>query len=583
MQGQSMEVNEPGTDPHTSGKTRKGGFRAAMFVFAMSGMENVGFIANMVSFVLYFMYVMHFDLAGSSTTLTNFVGATFLLPIVGGFISDTYMTRLNTALLFGFFEIAGYILLAVQAHKSSLHPCPTCRLEGRNALLFHATLCLLAIGFGGTRGSFPALGADQFDKKNPKQKHQITTYFNFMLLSVTLGATVGVTVIVWVSTEKKQWSLAFLISMLLALLGYAFLAAGKPFYLVRVPGDGPLLKLIQVVVVAFKNRKLTVPQNSDDLYEINEKVDEHVEEKLPHSSQLRFLDKAAVLPENTGAEPWKVCTVTQVEELKIIIRMLPILASTILMNTCLAQLQTFSVQQGNIMDLHLGSFEVPAASIPVIPVVFMSILIPIYNFVFIPFARGITGHPSGITHLQRVGVGLVLSAVSMAIAAAVELKRRNAAVQDGKLISLFWLSFQYGIFGVADMFTLVGLLEFFYSEAPAGMRSLSTSLSFLSLSFGYFLSSIFVQAINGITGRLTQSRQGWLHGLDLNANRLELFYSFLAVLSCLNFGVYLMCAKWYKYRAEGSAAATVEDAESTDAPAERSLNGLVSPDKLTDG
>ncbi|XP_065030499.1 protein NRT1/ PTR FAMILY 4.5-like [Musa acuminata AAA Group] len=286
-QGQSMEVNEAGTDPHTSGKTRKGGFRAAMFVFAMSGVENVGFIANMVSLVLYFMYVMHFDLAGSSTTLTNFVGATFLLTIVGGFISDTYMTRLNTALLFGFFEIAGYILLAVQAYKSSLRPCPTCRLEGRNALLFHATLCLLAIGFGGTRGSFPALGADQFDKKNPKQKYQITTYFNFMLLSVTLGATVGVTVIVWVSTEKKQWSLAFLISMLLALLGFAFLAAGKPFYLVRVPGDSPLLKLIQVVVVAFKNRKLAVPQNSDDLYEINEKVDEHVEEKLPHSSQLR--------------------------------------------------------------------------------------------------------------------------------------------------------------------------------------------------------------------------------------------------------------------------------------------------------
>lgn len=147
----------------------------------------------------------------------------------------------------------GYILLAVQAYKSSLRPCPTCRLEGRNALLFHATLCLLAIGFGGTRGSFPALGADQFDKKNPKQKYQITTYFNFMLLSVTLGATVGVTVIVWVSTEKKQWSLAFLISMLLALLGFAFLAAGKPFYLVRVPGDSPLLKLIQVCSASSEN------------------------------------------------------------------------------------------------------------------------------------------------------------------------------------------------------------------------------------------------------------------------------------------------------------------------------------------
>jgi len=70
-----------------------------------------------------------------------------------------------------------------------------------------------------------------------------------------------------------------------------------------------------------------------------------------------------------------------------------------------------------------------------------------------------------------------------------------------KPISLFWLSFQYGIFGIADMFTLVGLLEFFYKEAPAGMRSLSTSLTWLSLSLGYYLSTVLVDVINGVTKR----------------------------------------------------------------------------------
>ncbi|AES82367.2 POT family protein [Medicago truncatula] len=59
--------------------------------------------------------------------------------------------------------------------------------------------------------------------------------------------------------------------------------------------------------------------------------------------------------------------------------MLPILASTIVMNTCLAQLQTFSVQQGNAMNLKLGSFTVPTSSIPVIPLIFVCTLIPIYE------------------------------------------------------------------------------------------------------------------------------------------------------------------------------------------------------------
>lgn len=218
------------------------------------------------------------------------------------------------------------------------------------------------------------------------------------------------------------------------------------------------------------------------------------------------------------------------------------------MNTCLAQLQTVSVQQGTVMDTSLGGFHVPSASIPVIPLVFMSILIPLYEFAFVPILRKITGHPNGITHLQRVGVGLVLSAISMAIAGIVEVKRKHESVHHNHRISLFWLSIHYAIFGIADMFTLVGLMEFFYSEAPAGMRSLSTSFSWLSLSIGYYLSSAFVELINSVTGNYTKSKRGWLEGIDLNKSHVELFYWFLAIVSVLNFGNYIFWANWYKYK-----------------------------------
>lgn len=228
--------------------------------------------------------------------------------------------------------------------------------------------------------------------------------------------------------------------------------------------------------------------------------------------------------------------------------MVPILLSTILMNTCLAQLQTLSVQQGTLMDTRIGSFNVPPASIPVIPLIFMSVLIPVYEFTFVPLLRKITGHPNGITHLQRVGVGLVLSAISMTIAGFVEVKRKHEIIHHNHKISLFWLSFHYAIFGIADMFTLVGLMEFFYREAPAGMRSLSTSFSWLSLSIGYYLSSAFVELINSITGKFTKSKLGWLEGRDMNKNHIDLFYWFLAILSVLNFANYLFWANWYKYK-----------------------------------
>lgn len=71
----------------------------------MASLENMGFIANMVSLVLYFFWVMHFDIPTASNTLTNFMGATFLLSIVGAFISDTFLNRFHTVLIFGALEI----------------------------------------------------------------------------------------------------------------------------------------------------------------------------------------------------------------------------------------------------------------------------------------------------------------------------------------------------------------------------------------------------------------------------------------------------------------------------------------------
>ncbi|KAG5622049.1 hypothetical protein H5410_007267 [Solanum commersonii] len=576
---------------------RQGGFTPTFFIFGMMLLDNIGFVANMMSFVVYFASVMHFDLAGAATNTTNFLGTAFLLTILGGFISDAYMTRLNTTLLFGILQLLGYLLLILQSHFQKLQPQPcgesTC-VHGGKALLLYTSVYLMALGAGGIRGSIPALGADQFEQDDPKKSSKnISSFFNWFLLSITIGASIGVTIVVWVSTNVG-WDKGFIISIVCCFAGLCIVSMGKPFYRVRVPGESPLLRVlqfnheffsihlvyhcdtlnarsksskaafVQVLVAAARNWSVQLPTDKHKLYEMQDpNVSPLTEQRLPHTQQFRqvfnvqckiksVLDKAAVQTEGTKKQgKWRLCTVTQVEEVKILTRMMPILLSTIIMNTCLAQLQTISIQQGTLMDPSLGKFDVPAASIPVIPLVFMSVLIPIYEFLFVPVMRMITGHPTGITHLQRVGVGLVLSAISMAIAGAVEVKRKNEFNNHNHRTSLFWLSFHYAIFGIADMFTLVGLMEFFYSEAPAGMRSLSTSFSFLSLSIGYYLSSAFVELINSITSKLTSNKQGWLQGRDMNKNHIELFYWFLAILSLLNFGNYVFWANWYKYTKDG--------------------------------
>ncbi|CAI9106100.1 OLC1v1005164C1 [Oldenlandia corymbosa var. corymbosa] len=529
------------------------------FCAALTALENIGFVANLSSLVLYFHFVMQFDLSASANTLTNFLGSTFLLTIFGGLISDSFLNRLYICLMFGFLEVMGLLLLFIQAYSKKLHPDPCSKsscLKGGDAVMFYCTLILLALGAGGVKGSTAALGADQFDQKDEKEAKALASYFNSYQFSITVGSVIGVTIVIWVAMNK-DWYWGYLISLITAFIGFVILAIGKPFYRLQPPGTSPIIKIAQVVVAAIRNRHVPVPQNADELYETEDK------EAIAHTSQFRLLDKAASVRRGVDPLPWRICTVTQVEEVKILIRMLPIIFSTIIMNTCMAQMQTYSVLQGYFMNTHIGSFKVPSASIPVIPLLFMAILLPIYEFFFVPLARKVTGLPSGITQLQRVGIGLVLSFISMSIAGAVEVKRRHQSLKNPfKPISLFWLSFQYGIFGVADMFTVIGLMEFFYREAPKWMRSLSTSFALLSLSFGYFLSTIFVNVVNSVTKKVTPSKRGWLEAPDLNHNRLELFYWFLAILSFLNFLNYLFWASWYKYKTDASDAAATAQAKS---------------------
>ncbi|XP_031279358.1 protein NRT1/ PTR FAMILY 4.5-like [Pistacia vera] len=545
---------------------RLGGNRAALFVYATEALENMAFISNAVSLVTYFYGYMNFSLTKSANTLTNFLGTSFLLALFGGFITDTYLSRFKTIVLFGSIELVGFALLAVQAHFDQLRPTPCVGVAARQmnqceaadsnqtAILF-AGLYLVAFGTGGIKAALPALGADQFDEKDPKEATQLSSFFNWFLFSLTVGSIIGCTFLVWISTNVG-WEWSFSVCTVAVLFAIVFVGMGKSLYRNYVPKGSPIVRILQVFVAAIRNRHLPTPEMADELNEILDKEAGLQIEIFQRTDQFRFLDRAAILTTSnfSGASPsitpgpWRLCTVTQVEETKILIRMLPIILSTVFMNTCLAQLLTFSIQQSMTMDPHLLGFKMPGPSLPVIPLIFMFILIPIYDRLFVPIARKFTGIPTGIRHLQRIGVGLVLSAVSMGVAGIMETRRKSVAVEHDMVdsieplpMSVFWLGFQYAIFGAADMFSLIGLLEFFYAESSAGMKSLSTAISWCSVAFGYFLSTVVVEVVNKVSG-------GWLASNNLNTDKLNYFYWLLAVMSGVNFVVYFVCAHWYRYK-----------------------------------
>ncbi|KAJ4878428.1 Protein NRT1/ PTR FAMILY 4.3 [Raphanus sativus] len=319
------------------------------------------------------------------------------------------------------------------------------------------------------------------------------------------------------------------------------------FFRNKRPRRSIFTPIAQVVVAAISKRKLVAPSDPRMLHGGHHASNDVVPSStLPHTPRLRFLDKACIKVQetNTKESPWKLCTVSQVEQVKTLISLVPIFASTIVFNTILAQLQTFSVQQGSSMNTSLSnSFHIPPASLQAIPYIMLIFLVPLYDSLFVPFARKFTGHNSGITPLTRIGIGLFLSTFSMVSAALLEKKRRDSSVIDGRILSIFWITPQFLIFGISEMFTAVGLIEFFYKQSAKGMESFLMALTYCSYSFGFYLSSVLVSIVNKITSTSVNSK-GWLGDNDLNKDRLDLFYWLLAVLSLLNFLSYLFWSRW---------------------------------------
>lgn len=274
----------------------------------------------------------------------------------------------------------------------------------------------------------------------------------------------------------------------------------------------------------------------------------------------RWLDKAAIVTEEETRDPnaapnlWKLATVHRVEELKSIIRILPISATGILLIAGSSHLPSFVIQQARTMDRHLShSFQISPANMSVFSVLTMMSGLILYERLFVPLARRFTGNPSGITCLQRMGIGFVINILATAISAPVEIRRKEIAAKYNLLddvkatipISVFWLAPQYCLHGLADVFMSVGLFEFLFDQAPESMRSSSTAIYCIIIAIGSYAGTFIVSLVHKYSGK---DERNWLPDRNLNRGRLECYYWLVSGIQVLNLVYYGVCVWFYTYK-----------------------------------
>ncbi|KAL6647609.1 hypothetical protein ACP70R_015046 [Stipagrostis hirtigluma subsp. patula] len=558
------ETTLDGTTDH-SGKpavrSKTGTWRACPFILGNECCERLAYYGMSSNLVNYMVDRLRQGNAAAANNVNNWSGTCYVMPLLGAFLADAYLGRYRTIAAFMALYIAGLALLTASASAPGLRPpgggqAPSL---GQSAAFFTA-LYLIAVGTGGIKPCVSSFGADQFDDADPRERQSKSSFFNWFYMSINVGALVASSVLVWVQMNVG-WGWGFGIPAAAMAVAVASFLLGSRLYRHQKPGGSPLTRMLQVLVAAWRKRNSPPAADASLLHEAPSDSASAIQgsRKLEHTDQFRWLDRAALVTaadDESKRDPWRLCTVTQVEELKSVARLLPVWASGIVMSAVYSQMSTMFVLQGNTLDPRMGggagAFKIPSASLSIFDTISVIAWAPAYDRLVVPAARRWTGHPRGFTQLQRMGIGLAVSVLSMLAAGALEVARLRVAAERGMLdsadylpISIFWQVPQYFIIGAAEVFTFIGQIEFFYDQSPDAMRSMGTALSLTSSALGSYLSAALVAVVMSITTR--NGGLGWIPD-NLNRGHLDYFFWLLAALSVVNFFVYLWIAKWYKYK-----------------------------------
>ncbi|XP_022948150.1 protein NRT1/ PTR FAMILY 8.1-like [Cucurbita moschata] len=541
-------------------RSQTGTWKACPYILGNEFCERLAYYGMSTNLVLYFKKHLNQHSATAVKNVANWSGTCYITPLIGAFLADAYLGRYRTIATFSIIYVLGMTLLTLSASVHGLKPTcvakDDCQATTAQSAVCFVALYLIALGTGGIKPCVSSYGADQFDDANETEKKHKSSFFNWFYLSINVGALIASSVLVWVQ-DNVSWAWGFGIPAIAMAIAVASFFSGTRLFRNQKPGGSPFTRISQVMVASFRKYKVKVPE-SKALYETADSESSIVgSRKLDHTDDFRFFDKAAVEIESDqmlkgSVNPWRLCTVTQVEELKAIIRLLPVWATGILFAAVYSQMGNLFVLQGDKMDAHIGpNFEIPAASLSIFDTLSVIFWVPIYDRIIVPVARKYTGHPNSITQLQRMGIGLFISILAMLSAAILELVRlREVRKNDYYLLekmpmSIFWQVPQYFLIGCAEVFTLIGQLEFFYEQAPDAMRSLCSALSLTTIALGNYLSSLLVTIVTKVSTK--DGRLGWIPD-NLNYGHIQYFFFLLVILSIKNLIAFLFIAKWYKYK-----------------------------------
>lgn len=185
----------------------------------------------------------------------------------------------------------GMLTMTLVGWVPALHP-PKCKVEciGPTKSQFGVlamALGLLSIGSAGIRPCSIPFGVDQFDSSTEEGRRGIASFFNWYYMSFTVVLIIALTVVVYIQTSVS-WVLGFGIPTVLMFCSIVLFFVGASLYVYVKPEGSVFTSIAQVIVAAYKKRKLKLPHLDGVHHYYDPPLEGTLVKKLSLTNKLRY-------------------------------------------------------------------------------------------------------------------------------------------------------------------------------------------------------------------------------------------------------------------------------------------------------
>jgi len=511
--------------------------------------ERFSYFGFRAILVLYFTLQLNYQEATAIALFAYMTCLAYLSPILGALLADGHLGRYQTILIFGCIYLVGLIILTSGAFMDS-----TTQIDSKRILTF-VGLFLVCLGTGGIKPCVSAFGADQvasqdkinggsegkqsltqqtnskntFNHSNASSQEssdRVRAFFASFYFCINLGAVTSIFLIPIIRAHYG-FGAAFLTPTLFILLAMiAFLSKSKE-YVHHVPETSlaTTFRLCGWILRKRLSNYILV-----DRYFPWMRPTQHPLSNGDSGESMSLEPKSSNddggLVDNDNNANTESSRNQQLSDAAQALHVMPIMGM-------LPMFWMLYDQQGSVWTLQATRMALHG-----IQPEQMNVINPLLIMAFIPLFERII-YPSlerqgwNISHLRRMGWGMLLAAVSFLVSGFLETVIQSRETTGTPQVHVLWQLPQITILTVAEIFLSVTGLEFAYATSPDRLKAFLMALYLLTTAVGDFFGGLLYSSV------------------FQDLNRSVVMYV-CAALMLGNLGMFCCVAKWWE-KAETSS------------------------------